>query len=147
MRSARRKPRNVKRPARWPVRARIARTAAAPARRSTATVSSAKLQNMCEPAPTPLKESGAERRARARARAERAPKKILMVVGLLDAISIKSLTHTLGRNQSAHPQAQSRVAALRAYPHAAARSARVLQRRAPRVSLYLASALRACVSS
>ncbi len=37
------------------------------------------------------------------------------------------------RNHSAHPQAQSQVAALRAC--AAARSARVLQRRAPRVSL------------
>ena len=37
------------------------------------------------------------------------------------------------RNHSAYPQAQSQVAALRAC--AAARSARVLQRRAPRVSL------------
>ena len=35
------------------------------------------------------------------------------------------------RNHSAHPQAQSQVAALRAYP--AARSARAFQRRAPRV--------------
>ena len=38
------------------------------------------------------------------------------------------------RNHSAHPQAQSQVAALRACA-ARARSARVLQRRAPRVSL------------
>ena len=35
------------------------------------------------------------------------------------------------RNHSAHPQAQSQVAALRTYP--AARSARAFQRRAPRV--------------
>ena len=35
------------------------------------------------------------------------------------------------RNHSAHPQAQSQVAALRAYP--AARSARAFQRRAPSV--------------
>ena len=85
---------------------------------------------------------GAERRAR---RAERAPKKILRVVGLLDAISIKSLTHTLGTNRPTHrPNLEWRRSAP---THAAARSARVLQRRAPRVSLYLASALRACVSS
>ena len=44
---------------------------------------------------------------------------------------LRADSHT--RNHSAHPQAQSQVAALRAC--AAARSARVLQRRAPRVSL------------
>ena len=45
------------------------------------------------------------------------------------------------RNHSAHPQAQSRVAALSAC--AAARSARVLQRRAPRMCPGSTSALRA----
>jgi len=46
-----------------------------------------KLQNMCEPAPTPLKESGAG----SAARAERAPKKILRVEEgyRVGAISIK----------------------------------------------------------
>ena len=39
------------------------------------------------------------------------------------------------RNHSAHPQAQSQVAALRTYP--AARSARAFQRRAPRAVLCL----------
>ena len=52
------------------------------------------------------------------------------------------------RNHSAHPQAQSQVAALRAYP--AARSARAFQRRAPRVlcgSTTASSAAPAGVSS
>ena len=41
------------------------------------------------------------------------------------------------RNHSAHPQAQSRVAALRAYPS--------MQRRAPRVFCSANGALRACL--